>query len=774
MKAKKIIGVALFLLVLAGLSAVALLYWSAFLLVDLLHLSVTPYLQLPFDLIHTDTKRFVAFGKLAIAASVILPVVVFGLLGWLTLMPKKRGLYGDAKLATRADVVKAGLLTPDSDEDKFPSVIVGKMGDDFLLFKGQQFLYLAAPTRSGKGVGVVIPNCVHYRDSMVVLDIKGENHEMTSGFRAACGQKVFKFAPDSEEGLTECWNPLTYIRDDERLRVTDILSITNILYPPNPEEPWSATAENLFMGLALYIMDTPSELAKGNFNIATIKKYATTLPFLADEETFRKYVEERKRFDLPLAEKTVECLTAYAQTSDKMRTSIKISFDSPLAIFSDPVTALATSKSTFDFRDVRKQRMTIYVCIKPKNIEKFGLFLNLFFQQLILENLNELPQDNPALKYQCLLMMDEFTAMGRVSIIEKASAYMAGYNMRLLLIFQSKSQVEDRKLYDVTGAQTMLTNMALQIIYAPRDQEDAKDYSELMGIMTEKGRSVSQNTGGIGGGGGGGSVSTSDQRREVMLPQEIKEIGIDKAIVSMENMRPALVNKVFWYKEPTFLARVYDKKTGRNHPPTVPPCQLIEENVIRQVITMDEVFGGMSEGLQSLPAGGEFEVGFSPERNAKEIVIGAILSAEKELLVAAYSMTCSDIAKAIAEKHAEGVTVRLVIDKQQNSNEQAGFKAADYLEGLGIPIKKSVNYQAMHHKFIVVDGVSVQLGSFNYTYSANKNNAETAIFLKNVPEIANEYRREFAQLFREEDIGFEELQKQRKMMDAVHQLMEEE
>lgn len=773
MKKSKIFGLIVFLLILAGASVPALLYGSSVLLVNNLNLAVEPYFKLPFDLMHSGVKRYISFGKAAVAASFFLPVLIFGFLGWAVLMPKKRGLYGDAKMATKPEIIKSGLLSPDSDDDKFPSVIVGKVGDDFLLFKGQQFLYLAAPTRSGKGVGVVIPNCLHYRDSMVVLDVKGENHELTSGFRAACGQKVFKFAPDDEDGFTECWNPMTYVRNDQRLRVSDILGITNILYPPNPEEPWSATAENLFMGLALYIMDTPSEYDKGNLNIATIKRYSTTLPFLADEDTFKKYVEERKRFNMPLADKTVECLTAYAQTSDKMRTSIKISFDSPLAIFSDPVTELATSKSTFDFRNVRKQRMTVYVCIKPKSIDRFGLFLNLFFQQLILENLKELPQDNPTLKYQCLLMLDEFTAMGRVSIIEKASAYMAGYNMRLLLIFQSKSQVEDKKLYDVTGARTMLTNMALQIIYAPRDQNDAKDYSELMGIMTERGKSISQNMGGLGGGGGGGSVSTSDQRREVLLPQEIKDIGQDKAIVSMENMRPALVSKVIYYSEPVFIERYFNKMDNpHKNAPTTPPCQLVERNVIKRITTMEEVYGGVSEGLQPLPEGGSFEVGFSPERNAKEIVIGAILSAQKELLVAAYSMTCSDIAKAIGEQHAKGVVVRLVVDKTQNSQDQAGFKAIDYLSGLGVAIKQSVNYQAMHHKFIVIDGISVQLGSFNYTYSANKNNAETAIFLKNVPAIAAEYRREFAQLFREEDIGFEELKKQRAMMAEVHKLME--
>jgi type IV secretion system protein VirD4 len=54
-------------------------------------------------------------------------------------------------------------------------VLVGKFKDKFLEFFGNEFVFVAAPTRSGKGVGIVIPNLLHYRDSCVVLDVKNEN-----------------------------------------------------------------------------------------------------------------------------------------------------------------------------------------------------------------------------------------------------------------------------------------------------------------------------------------------------------------------------------------------------------------------------------------------------------------------------------------------------------------------------------------------------------------------------------------------------------------------
>jgi len=737
MKKSKILIAALVLLLLMVGSVFALLAVSGRVLVKYGVVADagigTPYALAKYG----RNKQERGAGTFAVGVSVLLPVVLFGVLGVVVLLPKKRGLHGDARFASEIDLRKAGLLQPDKPDDKYPSILVGKRGKQFLMFRGQQFMFLAAPTRSGKGVGIVIPNLLHYRDSVVVLDVKGENFQKTAGFRAACGQEVYKFSPDAENMVTDCWNPMAYVRDDPLLRVSDLMGITNTLYPPS-DDVWNATAESLFLGLALYIMDTAKE--RENFNIATIKKYRVTLPFLADEETFMKYVEERKPYE-PLSEECIQHLKAYAQTSDKMRSSIAISFDKPLAIYADPITARATHKNTFDLGAVRKRRMSIYVCIRPRNIDKFGELLNLFFQQLLKLNMDTEPQDDPELKYQCLLLLDEFPAMGRVGIIEKASAYMASYNMRLLLIFQSKSQVQDDKLYGKTGAQTMLTNMALQICYAPRDDDDAKDYSEMIGYMTEKGVSKSRQLTGK----SGRSESESDQRRAVLLPQEVKAIGMEKEIISMENIPPALVDKIFWYMEPVFQGRA-------NQPLPAIPEQKEATNTIEPDISETLSFEGAIR-TQPLDAGVNFEVGFSPKRNALEVVMSFILAAEKELFVAAYSFTSRPIAKALAKAKERGVDVRVVVDNEQNKEEQGGYLAIDYLASVGIPVVKSTNYACMHHKFMVADGAHIQLGSFNYTASANSRNAETAIAFRGAPTLAEVYRKEWLRLANEPKVA---------------------
>lgn len=747
---KNLIAVGM-LMLLTVVTVMSLLAVSGRVLASRLNLGGKPSMSTPFDVASysTDPMRK-ASGFVALALALGLPVLAFGGMGVAVLIPRKRALHGSARFASTADMMKAGLLQPDKPDDQYPSIIAGKHGKKFLLLRGQQFAFLSAPTGSGKGVGIVLPNLMHYRDSVAVLDVKEENYRITAGFRASCGQKVYKFAPDAENLLTDCWNPLAYVRDDPMLRVKDLMDITHILYPPT-EDVWNATAETLFVGLALYIMETAQE--RGNLNIATIKKYRLTLRFLADEKTFRDYVEARKDLE-PLSDDCVTRLLDYATSVEKMRQSIGITFDKPLLIFADPITARATRANTFDLRVVRKQRMSIYVCIKPANIGKFGQLLNLFFQQLLLLNMDKQPADDPELKYQCLLLLDEFPAMGRIEIIEKASAFMRGYNMRLLLIFQSKAQLEDRRLYDKTGAQNLLTNMGLQICYAPRNDEDAKSYSEMIGYMTEKSVSKSRQLTGK----SGRSESQSDQRRAVLLPQEVKEIGGNKEIISLENMRPALVEKICWYTEPIFMRRA-------NMPAPLPPDQRDANNII-EPDTSDAIrFVGAAPG-QPMGAAVNFEVGFAPNRNAHEAVLSLINDAKDELFVAAHTLPGRTISLALGEAKARGVDVRVLTDS--TGAETSGNAISEYLTAKNVQVVRCANYTAMNHNFMQADSLHIQLGS--YAYKDDCCHAEAAVVLRDTPHLAEVYRTEWLRLASEPKVSPEDIMRVDEGLAILHEL----
>ena len=231
--------------------------------------------------------------------------------------------------------------------------------------------------------------------------------------------------------------------------------------------------------------------------------------------------------------------------SDNTLAGIIATFNTALLSFQNPKVDLATSASDFDLREVRRKRMSIYFKIEPTKLKDARVLINLFFDQLLNLNTRKLPSQD---KYQCLVLLDEMTSIGTVNMIKQAVSYMAGYNMRLLTIIQNKSQLED--VYGKAGAVTLLSNHALMIMYAPSPatQSDANEYSEMLGYETVKSKSKSHSK-------GGNSTSESDQKRALMLPQEIRELGKDNEIVTLENTKPIFCQKIKYYIDPAFRQR---------------------------------------------------------------------------------------------------------------------------------------------------------------------------------------------------------------------------
>ncbi|MBK9949323.1 MAG: type IV secretory system conjugative DNA transfer family protein [Nitrospira sp.] len=464
----------------------------------------------------------------------------------LSLQQRRKPLHGEARFASPTEIQQAGLYGE-------RGVIVGKVGNRYLVYGGQEFVLLAAPTRSGKGVSIVLPNLLHYDDSVVVLDIKMENFAYTSKFRQAHGHHVYLFNPFGSDGRTHHWNPLDGVDRDPNRRVGEIQAIGQVLYPTEHVKDafWNESARNLFLGLTLSIMETPSlpcslgeVLRQASGKGQPIKDYLQSL------------INTRAKSDAPLSDDCTAALHRFCATSENTMAGILATLTASLTIFSNPIVDAATSATDFDLKRVRAQRMSIYIGIPANRLSDAALLVNLFFSQLIHHNSVDLPATNPRLKHQCLVILDEFPAIGRVNILAKAVGFIAGYNLRLLPIIQSLSQLES--VYGEKDARTIVTNHACQILFAPREQRDAQHYSQMLGTYTAEALSTGTSRPLAWGNGkqASSTVNRAEQARPLLLPQEVKELGDQRAIITLTHTKPILCEKARFYADPIFIDRL--------------------------------------------------------------------------------------------------------------------------------------------------------------------------------------------------------------------------
>lgn len=512
--------------------------------------SVTPWTIIEYGMAHYTITRYQQPLIIAIGGASFLTIIIITFIVAL-IYRNKEELHGSARFATMRELKKKGLFEGEG-------ILIGKFKGRYLVFTGSQFVFIAAPTRGGKGVSAVIPNLLSWNASSMVLDIKKENFSLTSKYRQKYGQQIFLFNPFAEDCKTHCYNPLFYVRDG-LFTIADLTTIANMFYPKlDPKNKfWDDQAANLFLGLALMIKETP-ELP---FTIGELYRQSSGKGKKVQVH-LKEIIDARANTANPLSQTCVEALSRFMALSDNSLANTLGSFNAPLVNWANPIFDAATSKNDFDFRELRKQKMTIYICITPDYLPISSLILNLLFSQAINLNVKELPEHNPELKHQCLFVMDEFTSMGAINIIAKSVSFIAGYGLRLLTIVQTKEQVMQDTGdggYGKSAGKNIISNHAALIAFATKDDEEAESYSKMIGYKTVKSKSRSRKIGRY-----GGTVSEAPQRRAIMLPQEIKAMGQWKQLINMEHVNPILCDKIRYFDDPIFINRLKEVSPSLN------------------------------------------------------------------------------------------------------------------------------------------------------------------------------------------------------------------
>lgn len=458
-------------------------------------------------------------------------------------------LHGAARWAREAELVRAGLRARQG-------IVLGRKGGRLLVFGGSEHVMLHAPTRSGKGVGVVIPNLLTWPDSVVVLDVKRENWDATAGFRAAHGQEVLLFDPLDPEGRTARFNPLGHIDRTDPIAVLDELQKLAVMLFPPPQhgDPfWAEAARTGLIGVGAFVAETP-ELP---FSLGAIYRELTH----GDPRTrLPAQIEARASAGKPLSYGCISALSDFCSASENTFASIKQTITARMNLWLNPRVCAATDASDFDLRDLRERRMSLYLGVSPDNLARVAPLYNLLLQQLVDLNTRERPSaDRHAV--QVLMVMDEFARLGHAAVIAHGFSYVAGYGLRLLPVLQSPSQL--RAQYGPDLADEVIANCGLEIAFAPKELKVAQDLSERLGFWTYAGRSSSRPTLLSK---GNRSTTESDQRRALMMPQELIQMDPGQLILLRAGMPPVRGRKIQYWRERAFKARVSAPPIIAAHP----------------------------------------------------------------------------------------------------------------------------------------------------------------------------------------------------------------
>ena len=482
---------------------------------------------------------FATGGMIAASGGFIAIAVAIGMSVWRAREAKNAETYGSARWARPDEVKAAGLLDPDG-------VVLGRFDRAYLRHDGPEHVLCFAPTRSGKGVGLVVPTLLTWPGSAIVHDIKGENWQLTAGFRARHG-RVLLFDPTNPD--SSAYNPLLEVRRGE-WEVRDVQNIADILVDPEGSlerrNHWEKTSHALLVGAILHVLYAEPD-----------KTLAGVASFLSDPRRTIEATLDAMMKTAHLGEAGPHPVIASAarellNKSDNERSGVLSTAMSFLGLYRDPIVAEVTRRCDWRIADLVAGEMptTLYLVVPPSDINRTKPLVRLILNQVGRRLTEDL--QTKAGRHRLLLMLDEFPALGRLDFFESALAFMAGYGLKSFLIAQSLNQIE--KAYGPNNS--ILDNCHVRVSFATNDERTAKRVSDALGTATEMkamknyaGHRLSPWLGHL-------MVSRSETARQLLTPGEIMQLPASDEIVMVAGTPPIRAKKARYFEDVRFKERI--------------------------------------------------------------------------------------------------------------------------------------------------------------------------------------------------------------------------
>ena len=472
-------------------------------------------------------------------------VVAIGMSIWRSRQSRLVTTYGSARWADAAEVRKAGLTQP-------AGVFLGLHDGQYLRHEGPEHGLAFAPTRSGKGVGLVVPTLLSWPGSAVIHDIKGENWHLTAGWRSRFSHCLLFNPTDAKSAA---YNPLLEVRRGAH-EVRDVQNIADILVDPEgaleKRNHWEKTSHALLVGAILHVLYAVED--------KTLRGVANFLsdPACPFEVTLHRMMTTRH---LPDGQNggphpvVASAAREVLNKSENERSGVLSTAMSFLGLYRDPTVAEVTSRCDWRIADLisAEHPVSLYLVVPPSDISRTKPLIRLILNQVgrrLTESLDG--SDGIERRHKLLLMLDEFPALGRLDFFESALAFMAGYGLRAFLIAQSLNQID--KAYGPNHS--ILDNCHVRITFATNDERTAKRISETLGTATElraqrnyAGHRLAPWLGHL-------MVSRQETARPLLTPGEVMQLPPDESVVMVSGHAPIRARKIRYYTDTNFQSRV--------------------------------------------------------------------------------------------------------------------------------------------------------------------------------------------------------------------------
>ena len=452
-------------------------------------------------------------------------------------------VHGSAHWADKKEIQTSGLLPTPKSDPKYITYVGGWKNEKgelvYLQHSGPEHIIAFAPTRSGKGVGLVIPTLLAWMGSVLVHDIKGENWAITSGWRSTFS-RCLKFAPSLADGTSCHFNPLNEIRLKTPHEVKDVQNIATMIVDPDGKglnDHWAKTGFALLVGAILHVLYNDEIPEKSLRSVGALlanpdagspeETFEAMKAHIHDPNGERHWKDHlgRETKTHPVVAQSAQEMLNKAENEMSGVISTAMSF---LALYRDDVVANNIASSDFSITDLMNQDkpISLYLVVPPSDKDRLKPLIRLIINQVVRRLTEDMAfkdgQSVANYRHRLLLMIDEFPSLGKLDIFEEALAFIAGYGLKAYLICQDKSQLD--KSY--TKDESIVSNSHVRIVYAPNKIETAEWISRILGkrTITTENTSISYAGGNVMPYQTGMSGGLQYQARELLTPDEVMRL----------------------------------------------------------------------------------------------------------------------------------------------------------------------------------------------------------------------------------------------------------